>query len=334
MSGIGGKKKEVKSFDSFPKQIGLFKGKVVLISPDRERLNKLFGKENSEDDKELDYTGEKEGVESVKVTFWLEVEGKQGLYISHTIMLWNEPRKGSREETENKVQLINCVGDTTWVEPDADGKFDEEALFDDFKNFTQVNTWMLPNGKESEKYAPGAKPAPDGVEILGEKKYRVALRGEEALARFMKSWLNVDWRDKDANLLLDTKKLFAGNFKELTSLIDGDLDVPVVALAYVEVDKDDPEKQYQKIFDRMYLPQDFMKHINNNMKMPNKYFEGIFDKFSEEVTGFNKEGKAVEGKGIKGHFYSLEPLREYDPEEDIAASTSTRADVTTTNSKY
>ena len=323
MSIIGGKKREHKQSEGFSRYIGFFKAEVVAVNPDREKVNELLGKEDSETDKEIEYTGEKDGVEFARVTFWLKVEGKKDLYIPHTITLKNEVR---RNKAGDKIQVINQTGDTTWIEADEDNDYNASTFFDNFKQFTNVTLWVLPNGDESEKWVKGAKPHPDHIEILGKKKHRPALIGEEELAELMKVWLSeLDFKHPETNLLLDTKKLFADNFKDL-QLVGGDFDRVFTALAYVKADDNDPEKLYQRVF-KKFLPPVFMKYIANGCKMPNNYAQDVWDRYVAELEGdYGPDGKYVE-----------EPLKEYDPNEDVAASKKTKNDEAVknpTSSKY
>jgi hypothetical protein len=339
-SPIGGKKREVKS-DGFKRYIGFFRGFVSTVNPDRETLNKMFGRETKEDDKELDYTGEKDDVATTKPTFWIETDQKDSdgkpILLAYNIFMKNEVRK---DKTETKIQLINQVGDNTWIEAEEDDsveggfKYDEDKLYSSFKNFTKIKDWLLPSGEVVSKYKAGAKP--NEVEILAPKVYRPALSGEADLIDFMKTWLSdLELYDHESNpnLLLDTADLFRGDFTQLQDLVDSDFanrtykgdtaPIGFVGLAYVKVDQDDPEKQHQKIF-KTFLPAQFMKFINNGCKMPNSWAEGVWKKFMKEIDG---------DYGPDGH-YVLEPLKEYDPSEDFATSTKTRADVTENNSKY
>lgn len=309
MAPIGGKKKQQN--DGFTKYVGFFRGEVVSINPDRQQLNKLFGKEDGEDDKDIEYTGEKEGVRWSRITFWLSVEGHDGVFIPHSITLKDEVR---RDKTKSKIQLINQVGASQWVEADEDNEYDKKVLFDSFKAFTKVTQWKLANGELSKKWEKGAKPAEGHVDELGPKQYRPALIGEEELAEFMKNWLNIDFNEVSANILMDTRKFFGGNFKDLQN-IDRDLQTPFVALAYVRTDDNDPDKQYQKIF-KKFLPNNFMKFINNNLNFPNKFTSDRWASFMKEVEGeYGPDGQ-----------YVLEPLKEYDPHDDFTTSKSTKAD--------
>jgi len=322
MSTIGGKRKEKKEFEGFQKYIGFFRGHVAAINPDRDQLNKLLGKESKADDKDIDYTGEKEDVRTAKITFWLSVDGHDGLFIPHTITLKDEPW---RNNTGDKIQLVNQTGDSQWVEADEDNEYSTDEVFDSFLNFVNIKDWTLPSGDIVENWQKGAKP--NEKENLGEKQHRIAIVGESELLDFMKVWLaDLDLRDPSANLLLDTNKLFGGNFKELQSLIGNEFsvrsnkgdEVPIgfTALAYVRTDSEDSEKQYQKVF-RKFLPPNFIKYINNNCKMPDNYSKDIWEKFMKEVDG---------KYGPDGHFV-LEPLKEYNQDDDFYASDKVRPDV-------
>jgi hypothetical protein len=321
MSAIGGKKREEKNFDSFAKYVGFFKGEVAAINPDRAQLNKLLGRESKEEDKEIDYTGEKDGVRYAKITFWLAVEGHEGVYIPHTIKVTEDIK---RNKAEDKIQLVNQVGESTYVEADEDNEYNEESLFESFKNFTKVNEWVLKNGELSDKWDVGAKPAPGGVEILAPKNYRPALVGEGDLYEFIKVWLNkLDYKDESTKILLDSRKLFGGNFKDIQAMIGCEFEVPFVALAFVRVDEDDTDKQYQQIY-KKFLPANFMKFINNGNRMPNKFSQNKWADFMKEC----------EGEYGPNGFYVLEPLKEYNPDDDFATRETTKADVTPTNNKY
>lgn len=327
---VTGQVKEGQS--NFTKYVGFFKGKVVAVNPTREKLNKLLGNDNDAD--EINYTGEKNGINTATLTFWLEAEGHEGVYIPYKIYIKNEPFV-SKKNGVTKIQLINSTGDTQWVEVDDNwelgDEFDTTSLWDSFKFFTNVIQWISPDGETHEKWRKGAKP--NEVEILGEKTVRPALIGEEELLNFMKWWLcygnkGLNLRHPQTNLLLDTKKWFLGNFKEL-NLIDQPFTSPFTALAYVRVDKNNPDKQYQQVF-KKFLPSFFMQLISKGLNLTKDYEKEQWKKFTEEVEGEH---------GISDCLYVYEPLREYDSEEDINAAKTTKVqinepNVTSTNSKY
>lgn len=319
----------------FSRYIGLFRGHVVAVNPSREELNALRGVEDSPDDKPLTYTKEEDGLRKAVITFWIEVDGKKdvdgkAILLPHTIVLKDRTR---RNKAGDKIQLINQLGSDQWVVADEDNNYNPEDLFESFTNFTRVTKWQK-DGKESDKWFKGAKPAPGGVEILGDKTFRIAMDGEGELVSFLKVWLGgLETRDfkqdgtlnTSCNLLLDLEQFLNGNFEDLqlvgSSFADREYQgnstpIGFVGLAYVRVDEEDPSKQYQKVFN-LFLPANFIKFINNGNTMPSQFAKDKWAEFVEEVEGEH---------GLKDA-YVLEPLREYDSNEDIAASPKTRPDV-------
>lgn len=319
--GIGGGKKVIKDFN-FTKYIGFFRGSVVAINPSRKELNKLLGKEGNPKDEEIEYTGEKDGVKTIDLDFWMDVEGKEGTYIKHNIQLKNETQ---RNKDGDKIQVVNQVGDSQWPEADNKDVFSEEDLWESFKNFTKVISWQLPNGDVSEKYEAGSKAYE--TEILAPKRFRKSMSGEGRLLEFMQGWLfGMDLNDfeQNPNMFISMKELFAGRVNSLSSQIGGDYDKNFTALAYIDVSTTDPDIHYQKVYNKL-LPAGMIRFINNDLK---------FDKYN--ITAWNKWLKKVQDTdhGIKG-YYVLEPLKEYKPDEDIATSTETKkSNPTPTNSEY
>lgn len=269
--------------------------RVRILNPTRSQLNKLLGKEDSEEDKELEYVSEKDGVDRVRLTFWLEEQKSKSLY-PHTIFLSKEFRLNN---VGDKVQIINQMGDTTWCPFVKDGG----EITD------EVDYSVLPNFfKEFQVF--------DTKEKIADKTYKKAYRGEEELYVFIKAWLsganyypNTPEACAETVLVEDIDKFFSGNVKELSSQINGMWDKQsFVGLFGVETNADDKEKKYQKIFSQAYLPGNFLKFINNGNTFPTTKTKKLWDKF---VT------KVEDKYGFRA-FYKLEPLQEYNAAEDIA----------------
>lgn len=264
-----GKKREQKEFvkELF---VGFTAVKVIAINPNLEELNTLLGREAAPDQKDPVYMGnDQEGNERLRLAFWLE-DIKSGKLFVHSFNLTNKER---RNKDGDKVQLVNSTCSTTWAPFKAGtDKVDESVIQDWFKNFTN---------KEKE--------------VLGPKKFRKALAGEEELATLLRSWLGrLDFMDPDTEVMVDTKKLFKENYKELRELISLDengefsgegIDTPFVILLGVRTDENDPTKKYQQVWSKAFLPNSFMKYINNGLKFPTEYAKKIWKKFSEEVGG-------------------------------------------------
>lgn len=269
---VQGKTRENKEFVR-ELYVGLTSVKVVAVNPSREELNKLLGKEASPEDKPIVYLGsDQEGNDRLRLTFWLKEE-KGDKYFVHSFNLTNKERKNKNGD---KVQIINQTCGTTWVPYVMKGdeptdKINDSLVPEWFKNFTTKDN-----------------------EIKGAKKYRKALAGEEELGILLRSWLGrLDFMDPETEVMIDTKKLFKENYKELRDLIslnetfefaaDG-LDTPFVILLGVREDEKDPTKKYQQIWAKGFLPVTFMKYINNGKRFPSEYTKKVWKKFTDEAV--------------------------------------------------
>lgn len=303
---VKGKQKEQKEFTK-ELFVGFAPVKVVAVNPSRDEINKLVGREASEDDKETNYIGnDAEGNTRLRLAFWLK-DLNTGKFFVDSFNITDKERK---TKDGNKVQIINSVCTTSWAPYIKDGdenptsKVDESLIPNWFLNFTN---------KEGE--------------ILGSKKWRKALSGEEELGTLIRSWLGrLNFNDPDTEALVDMKKLFKENLKELKDLIslndEGDflpegLDTPFVALLGVRTDETDSNKKYQQVCSKAYLPFDFMKYINNGLKFPSDYTKKIWRKFKDEVEG---------DYGFDAYF-ELVPMKEYDPTQDISGGKETAKEV-------
>lgn len=294
---VKGKQREVKE-SSKQLYVGFTAVKVVAVNPNLTELNQLINRESAADQKEPVYLGtDQEGNDRLRLAFWLE-DLKTGKLFVYSFNLTNKERKN---KDGDKVQLVNQTCTTTWAPYIKKGdkvtdKVDETVIQDWFLNFTT---------KEKE--------------VLGPKKWRKALAGEEELSTLLRSWLGrLDFMDTETEVMVDTKKLFKEDYKELRELIslneEGEfdnegIDTPFVALLGVRTDEDDSTKKYQQVWGKSFLPNGFMKYINNGNKFPTDYARKIWKKFTDEVGGeygFDGETELVpmieyqEGKHIVG----------------------------------
>lgn len=289
MSAVKGQLREEKDFSKY---VGFALVSVVAVNPDREQLNALLGKDGDENDKVIEYVGEDtEGNVKSRVTFWLREEKTSKLFV-HNINIID---KLKTNKAGDKQQYINSVGLTTWSD-------DEGNLQEWFTKFT-----------EKDKT------------VIGDKSVRKAAVGEEELGIFLHAWLGkLNFNHPDTEVIIDKKKLFAGNYKELKELVGEDFTAPFVVLLGVRTDKDDSSKQYQQVYSKGFLQGNFMKYINNNNSFPTEYAQKAWNKFVENVEGeygFNA-------------FHKLVPLTIYDRAEDIAAQEQNKPEVTAENADY
>lgn len=110
MSGIGGNRREG---NDFAKEIGLFEGRVVAISPTAEQFKEVLGRTLEEDSKEADYLGEREGNTLLRIDVWLEVVKNPGKFKKVSFFLEDKERV-NKDGTKN--QYINAIGSCSWAE--------------------------------------------------------------------------------------------------------------------------------------------------------------------------------------------------------------------------
>jgi hypothetical protein len=235
------------------KWVGFTTVKLMAINPTREQLNKLLGKEDSEDDKPINYiTQDNEGKDRVRLSFWLHDE-KRDKYFVHSFNLTNKERT-SRDGVKN--QFINNTCITAWSD-------EEETLPTWFKNFTD---------KEGK--------------VVGKKEWRKALLGEEELSALLRSWLGkMRWSDTNTHVMLDMNDLLNENYTEIRSLIESRYATPFTILLGVRTDENDSEKQYQQVYGKAFLPAGFMKVIEDGKNFTDPYAKRTWDRFEKEVTG-------------------------------------------------
>jgi hypothetical protein len=294
-------KRRQENTGSFQLQVGQAEVEVLCFNPDRDALNELLGKDASDDDQEIEYLkdvefqdgdGPKKKYKSANVTAWVK-EVKEGTIFPIYFSLVDKEvisRTG-------KQQWINSVGDTAYAET-------EKELPSFFTHFTDFKT--------------KAKKA--------EKQYREALVGEESLYKFLRSWTKFDIFDVDTEIVLNNKKIFKGDVKELNGLVDTE-DVGTVVVS-VEVrtkevtdDNGNTEvKEYQSVNKNAFLPGSFFENMfkTTRAKMVQKHYDNLFGEY-----------------GTK-NYAVWEPLRAYDSSENLAASgdTASKAPVASNDNDY
>lgn len=292
---IKGNAKEKREGTKNVKYVGLTEVDVKAINPTRAEIAKLYGTEADEDEKPLEYLSEdQEQNPRIRLSFWL-YDILRDKYFIHSFNLTKKVRK-SRDGM--KVQVINSTLNTTWIP----FKLDSDGQVTDEPNYDLLPTWFT-NFTDRDKNE------------IGAKKFRPALLGEEELATLLRSWLGgLNFNHPEAEVFIDTDRLFDENYSELRELIGSEFVRSFVATLGVETDENDNTKKYQKVWGKQFLPEGFITHLERNFKDSSDYVKRIWDKFESEITG---------EYGFTAQF-ELKPLMEYDPDKDIANFTSTR----------
>src|SRR6476620_7519623 len=113
MSGIQGKTREEKNFESRPLRVGLGEVKVVDFNPSAENYKEITGIDLKEDSKATEYLGEsKESNTTLRLDVWVE-NVKSGEKDKNTYFLENKPKEN---KDGTKKQYINNTGSCSWAD--------------------------------------------------------------------------------------------------------------------------------------------------------------------------------------------------------------------------
>lgn len=275
---------------------GLFT--VVAFNPTRSELNKLVGKDDSEDDKEIEYTKEatysyggdenkvEKDVTQANVTIWLK-EIKSGKLYPITFSLKNHVQYNSAGD---KTCFVNQFGKSCYS--------DVKENLPEWFTFTKTKKGSF------------------------DKEVRPAYVGERELMDFLRNWLNLNEFDKENNLLeLPISKVFKGDFsffnKELFFFLDKQQVVMPLTVGTKEKDGENVEVQRvakhslnAKYYTQLNaLVQKFKEDNSNTLA---RHFEGLDNK--------NYDIKQFVGNMFNEYqkdYFVLEPLRDYNPEENV-----------------
>lgn len=221
-----GKKRE-----GFKLKVGFAESKVIAINPDLKELEELG--RNIEDLEEPIYLTEKDGVDQLRIDFYMR-DVKTNYEYKRVFFIKNVPAQTKQKEGYetsdfvSKKQFINQTGDSFYAES-------EDLLPERFTHYTKKKD------KTSKE-----------VIVLGEKEFRQALVGEADLLYFVRRWLSeLNIFSPENNLLLDTKALFREDLSELKEQINGGNEGNVLDLLEINtvINKETGEsKDYQSVY--------------------------------------------------------------------------------------
>lgn len=235
---------------NFAKQIGLAEWTVGAFNPTKDELSEYLG---ADIETEPEYVKEtREGSTRATLKFWLE---NGTLKIPAQFML--EDVEATNKEGD-KNQWINQVGMSAWATS-------EDMLPEWFTKFTDKDK-----------------------KVTGDKKYRKAYKGEADLMNFLKNMLNKgsNFFSPETDILLDMKKLFRGNFAEISLMLKSEYVGTVMAAAVVNsYDKDGETKYASRIYAREFLPGYAYRTWKEKGNMATK---GI-QRFVEQIEGHCKD---------------------------------------------
>jgi hypothetical protein len=151
---------------------------------------------------------------------------------------------------------------------------------------------------------------------------RVAHIGEEEFLGFVRIWLGgLDFSDPETEIMLDWKKVMAGDLKDLKDQIDGEFTQTVGALATMKtVDKEDGPKSYQNIFIKSFFPGYSIRNMRlidyNNPDV----VRGLTFRKSAELKMHERFVVNVAGEYGCKDYYTFKELHDYDPDSNLVES--------------
>lgn len=232
---ISGKKREALDYQEFIKKVGVMEVSVLAVNPDAQQYETITGITPKEDSTRFNYIDTNKDGDDRVRLTFLIKDKKTGGIYELSFWLENKVR---RNKDDNATQYINNACEARWVK-------DEKGV--------------------------------DGLpEYFTSRGYRKALVGEEELYSFLRYWVQLDFfNDPTAQLHLDAKKFFKGNYKELQDLVNSEWtrvedkkgtvsDATVVVLATIRTKEVEGEtKTSQVINNRHFLPGYCIKNFQN-----------------------------------------------------------------------
>ena len=272
---------KIREFDNFSKQIGIGEFSLIHVCPDLEQLKEIYP--NAEKLVEPHYITSKSDdfgdYDIANIVFYLK-NVKTGKIDKTNIMVSSRERVAG-EDKGFKPQWINNIGSTVWAKDE-----------NDLKSMVSDSTYRNDKGQ----------PLSDGYKTylsnFMKRPYRKALNGEEQLYDFILKITKIDNRDPEAELVFNSKKWFAENFKELQKdLLDKSFASNTIVGCYEVVSKmiaahPDPEtaelipeswKFYQGIYNK-FLPGSYIGSFGTEKPYP-KFVQAWVDQLCDPKNG-------------------------------------------------
>jgi hypothetical protein len=186
-----------------------------------------------------------------------------------------------QNKDKTKKQYINNIGITSWAA-------DEENL----------PTWFV------------------------KRDYRVAYTGEAELMEFFRNWLaGIDFMADSAELMLEWRKVIAGNLKEWKDEIGGKYTKTVGVLATIKtVEKEDGPVSYQSIYSKAFFPGFAIKQMRQVDFNNQDIIRQLKFKPNKELKPYERFVLNVVGEYGCKEYYTFKDLHDYDPASNLVES--------------
>lgn len=283
MSGIGGKKREVKEFSL---KVGVGEVEIVAVNPDREELSEILGKEI---EKDIEYIGEKEidGIKTKTARISFYVKEKTGDKIDQiTFFLENRERLN---KDGNKTQYINNVGTTSWGASERD-----------------LADWFTKRDYRIARVGEG-----DLYEFLQAWLSKLDYRDADTT-------LSLNWDKLMKGNVKELREQIGGEYQDSIVVAYTVRNVEVTD----KETEEKTTKQFQAISNKAFLPGYNFKFFKTR-KFTEDVLDTLRDKKPKELKAYEKFALKVTDKdyGIKDHFI-LDVVQEYDSSKDFASTDS------------
>ena len=287
---------------NFTPKIGFFCAEVLGVNLSNQELKELgFYVKEGEEDKEKEYTGEKEGVQTVRLEFALKDVNDETFKVKRAFFLENEVRKN---KDGNLTMWINSQGRCSWS-INEDSYVGINSQYDVY--FTGTDNSLEP---------------------------RKALKGEEELMLFMRNiFSTMDWKS-GATLSYNVKKWFNGNFDEINKDLKTDFAGTVIVNNTIKVkETDEGEKHVESFYNKAFAPGSYWKFLNNKGEFKQSDVEAIQKRIENNKGKKGKDRsyvnpleemvvKIADNEYGEKNIYFLGKLKPFNPEEFVATNSS------------
>jgi hypothetical protein len=283
MSGIAGKKREVKEFSL---RVGVGEVEVVAVNPDREDLCSILGRDI---EKDPEYIGEKDvdgvKVKTARISFYVKDKNSEDGKIDQVTFFLED--RDRMNKNGDKFQYINSVGTTTWGAKESD-----------------LAAWFTKRDYRVAKTGEG-----ELYEFLQAWLSKLDYRDAETT-------LTINWEKLMKGNVKELREQINGEYQDSVTVGFTVRNVEVV-------DKDTEEKttkQYQAISNKAFCAGFNFKFFKTRKFTP-EVLEALREKKPKDLKAYEKFALKLVDKdyGIKDHFI-LDVVQEYDSSKDLASS--------------
>jgi hypothetical protein len=186
-----------------------------------------------------------------------------------------------QNKDKTKKQYINNIGITSWAADEAD-----------------LPSWFA------------------------KRDYRVSYVGESEFLEFLRNWLSgIDFSADSAELMLEWRKVIAGNLKEWKDEIGGKYTKTVGVLATVKtVEKEDGPVSYQSVYSKAFFPGYAIKQMRQVDFNNQDVVRQLKFKPSKELKPYERFVLNVVGEYGCKEYYTFKDLHDYDPATNLVES--------------